>query len=501
MSLPGLSLPGLSMSASAAAAAASSSAAAATDALAPASAPRVQDLGPGTEYRFEVPFNAGALTVKLLNGTAECFGTELACNAKEPYAFRAGTKAAIYTWHGCRLQVEGDVESEYQAEETPMVEYANVHFALEQMRKAVDAQQQQHQQQQESAYNGGEKPIGPRVLVVGPENAGKTSLVRMLTAYAVKMGRQPVLVNLDPRQGMLSPPGSLATAAVASVLDVEEGWGSSPINGPSPVPVKMPLVYHYGLGSPDDNPKMYRGLVTRLALAVTSRLGEDDDARRSGCFIDTPGVLSVDKRGVYENIQHVVSEFSVNVILVLGSERLYSDLSRRFSRPGEDPVQVVKLDKSGGCVDRDESYMKALRQTQVRSYFFGQGSTTLSPHTQRVDFNSLHVFRTVDTSATNPASSFLPGGEADDDAEPSGRLYDKIKPSLMIQNGLLAITHAEPSDSYEHIRDSSVMGYVYIADVDEAKQNVKLLAPLSGQIPRHAMILGNWPEDVAGLVG
>ncbi|KAB2581255.1 Pre-mRNA cleavage complex ii protein clp1 [Lasiodiplodia theobromae] len=483
MSLPGLSLPGLSMSAAPPPSAA--------DVLAPSSAPRTQDLAPGTEYRFEVPFNA-TLTVKLLNGTAECFGTELACNAKEPYLFRAGTKAAIFTWHGCRLQVEGDVESEYQAEETPMVEYANVHFALERLRDAVSTTQEMG--------SGGEKPIGPRVLVVGPENAGKTSLVRLLTAYGVKMGRQPVVVNLDPRQGMLSPPGSLATATMASVLDVEEGWGSSPINGPSPVPVKMPLVYHFGLGSPDDNPKMYRGLVTRLALAVTSRLGEDDEARKSGCIIDTPGVLSVDKKGVYENIQHVVSEFSVNVILVLGSERLYSDLSRRFSRPGEDPVQVVKLDKSGGCVDRDETYMKALRQTQVRSYFFGHGSTTLSPHTQRLDFNSLHIFRTVDTSATNPASSFLPGGE-DDDTESSGRLYDRIKPSLMIQNGLLAITHAEPSDSYEHIRDSSVVGYVYIADVDEAKQNVKLLAPLSGQIPRSAMILGNWPEDVAGLVG
>lgn len=103
-------------------------------------------------------------------------------------------------------------------------------------------------------------------------------------------------------------------------------------------------------------------------------------------------------------------------------------------------------------------------------------------------------------SANNPASSFLPGGESDD-VESSARLYERIKPSLMIQNGLLAITNAEPSDSHESIRDSSVKGYVYIADVDEAKQNVKLLAPLSGQIPRTAMILGNWPEDVAGLVG
>lgn len=286
MSLPGLSLPGLSMSAPPPA-----------DMPAPSSAPRLHVLAPGTEYRFEVPFsnNATPLTLKLLNGTAECFGTELACNAKEPYLFRAGTKAAVYTWHGCRLQVEGDVESEYVAEETPMVEYANVHFALEKLRNEV---------------NNNNKTIGPRVLVVGPENAGKTSLARLLTAYAVKMGRQPVVVNLDPRQGMLSVPGALAVATVASVLDVEEGWGSSPINGPNPVPVKMPLVYHLGLAGPDDNARLFRGLVTRLALAVTSRLGEDDGARRAGCLIDSPGALSVDKRGVYENIQHVVSEFS-----------------------------------------------------------------------------------------------------------------------------------------------------------------------------------------------
>ena len=252
---------------------------------------RTQDLPAGSEYRFEVSFSR-SLGVKLLSGTAELFGTELAPNTKDPYTF-SGTKGAIYTWHGCKLELSGEAESEYTAEETQMMSYANAHFALENVRERARAAGQ----------------MGPRVLVVGPENAGKTSVVRILTAYVVKAGRQPVVVNLDPRQGMLSVPGSLTAATFASILDVEEGWGSSPISGPSPVPVKMPLVYHYGLANPEEG-KTFRPLVTRMALAVTGRLEEDAEAKAAGCIIDTPGAISHGKGGVYENIQHIISEFS-----------------------------------------------------------------------------------------------------------------------------------------------------------------------------------------------
>jgi polyribonucleotide 5'-hydroxyl-kinase len=71
----------------------------------------------------------------------------------------------------------------------------------------------------------------------------------------------------------------------------------------------------------------------------------------------------------------------------------------------------------------------------------------------------------------------------------------------MIQNSLLAVTNADPNDRQESIRDSSIMGYVYVADVEEAKHKIRLLAPLSGRVPPHAMVLGSFPEDVADLVG
>lgn len=174
-----------------------------------------------------------------------------------------------------------------------MVQYVNTHFALEKLRD-------------EAKQNGRE---GPRVLIVGPTNAGKTSLVKLLTAYALRMGRQPMVINTDSREGLLSIPGTLTATPFASIIDVEQGWGSSPTSTSSPVPVKLPLCYFYGLPSPEDNAKLFKPVLTRLALASTSRLAEDADIRETGMIIDTPGVISQGKGG-YDLISHIVSEFS-----------------------------------------------------------------------------------------------------------------------------------------------------------------------------------------------
>lgn len=174
-----------------------------------------------------------------------------------------------------------------------MIQYANTHFALEKLR--------------EDASRDGRE--GPRVLVVGPNNAGKTSLVKLLTAYAIRMSKQPMVINMDSREGLLSIPGSVNATPFASILDVEQGWGSSPTSGPGPIPVKLPLCYYYGLPSPEDNAKLFKPILTRLALAAASRLADDPAIRETGMIIDTPGIISQGKGG-YDLISHIVSEFS-----------------------------------------------------------------------------------------------------------------------------------------------------------------------------------------------
>lgn len=436
-----------------------------------------------------------------------------------------------------------------------MIEYANLHFALETMR--------------EEAQGTGKD--GPRVLLLGPENAGKTSLAKILTAYATKMGRQPLVVNLDPTEGMLSVPGTLTATAFRTMLDIEDGWGSSPMSGPSPVPTKLPLVYCYPIPNPlDADGSVYRPVVSRLALSVTGRMAEDEDARETGIIVDTPGILSSGRPGSLETINHIVTEFAITTILVLGSERLYSAMVKQYdNKPSssataaafDERVSVVKLSKSGGCVDRDAAFLKATRESQIRSYFFGYpmpstgssglsfststSAVTLSPHAQQLDFAALQVYNYTVTSTDDEdeddydpsqfgfarGDSFLPGGGVDDytpqEAQESDRAaplpgivgsyssnttstassnvpLKKILPPApsTLANTLLAITHASTTASPAEIRDSSIMGFLYVADVDADKGKIRVLAPVGGRVPPRAMIWAKrWPGEVVGLVG
>lgn len=69
----------------------------------------------------------------------------------------------------------------------------------------------------------------------------------------------------------------------------------------------------------------------------------------------------------------------------------------------EETITVVKLAKSGGCVDRDEAYLKQVRQVQIREYFFGDAKRTLSPHTQTIDFGQITIYKIHQGSYHGPS--------------------------------------------------------------------------------------------------
>ena len=100
--------------------------------------------------------------------------------------------------------------------------------------------------------------------------------------------------------------------------------------------------------------------------------------------------------------------FVVNVVIVVGSERLYNDMARRFhkdSTTSTSSMVVVKVDKSGGCVDRDGLYLQQMREAQIKQYFFGTPRSQLSPFSQQVGYDEVAIYRVAESMFSHCSSA------------------------------------------------------------------------------------------------
>ncbi|KAK9374531.1 Pre-mRNA cleavage complex II protein Clp1-domain-containing protein [Lipomyces chichibuensis] len=446
------------------------------------------DLRPETEWRFEVGLDS-IVTLKVLQGIAEIFGTELAVG--RTYSFTA-TKLSMFTWRGCRFEWSGDPMAEYISEESVMSSYANLHFALEKLRMQA-AEKDAHYRKEVmkevdiGQFGSAEEGEGPRVLIIGSRNSGKTTLAKILTAYAVKMGRSPMVVSLDPKEGMLSLPGTISAASFSTMMDVEEeeSWGSSATTGPMHVPPKNPTAYYFGSDSPTDNIRFYKSLVSRLSIAISSRLAMDHRARVSGCIIDAAGII--DQKVGYDLIDSIVADLSVDVIVTIGNERLYNDLLKRYQPRKQ--ITVVKVQRSGGVVEHDATYLRSIQRRMIKQYFYGPPKTALSAFTITADISALTVYKRSEQSHL-VSSSALPIGSDETTALLS--LVTKVEVSPALQNAILAVLYASAKDSEDDIAEASVMGFVNISDIDETKKKVKVLMPIQARLPSQVLFMGSY---------
>lgn len=84
--------------------------------------------------------------------------------------------------------------------------YGNLHLALEQMRVRALALARRESVPPPPPASGKGKPPPPndppRILILGPEHAGKTTLCKILANYAVRAGQgwTPFMVNADPSE-------------------------------------------------------------------------------------------------------------------------------------------------------------------------------------------------------------------------------------------------------------------------------------------------------------
>jgi polyribonucleotide 5'-hydroxyl-kinase len=176
--------------------------------------------------------------------------------------------------------------------------YANLHIALEQMR--VRALRE---------IRGSPVPPGetadsdpPKVLVLGPEHSGKTTICKVLTNYAVRAGQSwsPFLVNVDPSevsvillekiaiflrsQGGWSVPGALSVAPVYGPIPTaspSNTLGTAATTAPMSLAANalLPLAYWYGHAETKKNPLLVERHIRNLGENINERFALDSEGK------------------------------------------------------------------------------------------------------------------------------------------------------------------------------------------------------------------------------
>ncbi|XP_022190368.2 protein CLP1 homolog [Nilaparvata lugens] len=410
------------------------------------------------ELRFEIENKNETVDLELKTGLAEIFGTEMV--KRKPYHFTTGAKIAVFTYHGCLIQLKGRKNISYISKETPMMTYLNCHTCLEKLR--VKAEQE---------AGGGR---GPVTMVVGPANVGKSTVCRILLNYAVRLGRRPIFVDLDTCQGSISVPGTMGAIVVAEAASLEKGGFSQ----------QKPLVFNVGSVKIESNLPLCNIITSRLAEAVQKRQDFNKKECVSGIIVNTARWIKGDG---YKHLCHAAHAFKVDVVLVLDQERLYNELVRDLPKN----VQVTLLPKSGGVVEKDQSSRQETRDKRVREYFYGVsnpkgvGGTILHPHSFDVKWSDLKIFKIGGPSL--PDSCMPLGMKAEDNIGHMTKLV-AVQPGPNLLHHLLAVSCAS---SAENVINTNVAGFICVTAVDTVKRTLTILSPQPRPLPAKVLILSD----------
>ena len=424
-----------------------------------------------------------------------------------------------------------------------MVSYLNVHGVLEAKRKkardcssalvssddAVNEMEKEEEEedtkkkrkrgeivegeeQQEEKENDGvrqKSSAGPRVLIVGPADVGKSSLSKILINYAARQAWSPLFIDLDLGQNAISVPGTISAAPIDHPIN--------PFEDGAHVKSEMPLSYFFGDVTVTENSKEhYKFLVEKIAEMMEARNSKNEHARHSGCIVNTMGWI--EGLGL-ELILHAVKSLEIDTVLCLGQERLFQTLSKQFAKDAalaqqqqqknkknkkktsssdddgkkvEAAVEILSLKKSGGVVERTTEFRRKTRDDRFREYFYGFDfvSNPLSPVAQSAFFSSVSFYK-VGGGPKAPTSALPIGQEASTDP----MRVASVIPSMSLVNAIVAVSHGKTQSD---LLTSNVAGFIHIVEVDMHAKRFTYLSPNPGQLPNTNLIVGNvkwFPEN------
>lgn len=367
--------------------------------------------------------------LKLTEGSAEIFGSDLLLNKE--YEFSYYSSVAVFSWTGCTLNLKKKGSKYYIRASTQTPKMKDLHEQIERTRLNADAK----------------NTDVPIILITGPTDVGKSTLSRFLLNYAVKSGREPIFVDLDVGQSSLSITGTFGVLPINEQSDANGRFNEKDL-----------CVYYFGYKSPGHNMRLYKHMLQKVAKSLKLRL-KRSKIKNSGVVIDTCGWVD---GGGYKLINEIIEMFEVNTVLVLSKASLYSRLMNDVSRKTE----LIFVHKFRDVSMRNQTVRLDNRNNSVNQYFYGSHGQ-LKPYTIKVNFNELQIYTAQDSKSLNVVPVL-------------------IEPSILYQ--VLALSYA---DNIEDILLTSIYGLISIVELDVESEVATILSPKPAPLPTNILIMGD----------
>ncbi|OQV22314.1 putative Protein CLP1-like protein [Hypsibius exemplaris] len=300
---------------------------------------------------------------------------------------------------------------------------------------------------------------GPRVMIIGPMNSGKTTCWRTLANYANLDGYCPVVVDLDPGQQGISMPGVLSSAVQASPNNVF-------LHASNPCRLAR-LDISFGRVSIQDDIPLYLDQIWQLK-AHTDITVDRLHLAESGIIINTAGWI-VDEG--LSCLRHIAEVFAVDFMVCLESQSLYKDFLS-FAKTLPSNPEVIFVRKPVGMKPRDQAEARDYRASLIRDAFFSDDAALTKCVTlglQDLIFYRLSSFHRIIASNGN-------------DVAVSNEI---LRPQEFMLNRLLYISGS--SHVQEDLRKWPIRGYAVLLGFNREKNEAYLattltLASLTGYV-------------------
>lgn len=399
------------------------------------------------EIRFSIK-KKEYIVICLLNGSGEIFGTELLLKKNYKLTF---CEIAIFTWHpqGCKLKISGNFrDTPYHSNDTLMLEYLNLNMNLDNMRRVAKEfndrilKTQKYKKILGNNLNEEFKKIlpsiGPRVLVIGSKDSGKTTLCQILSSYATRSGFSITLADIDPSLNVISLPGAISTVSLDKPFDIEIGVDTKK---------NVPITFWYGHERLEKKKKLYMKVVKNLVYAMKIRWICNKLTRPGGCIINSAELENGD-------VLEIIKTLNLNVLLIINQEKTYNFLNTNNTLK-KMHVTVSKLPKSEGVVKRSNNARSELQKYLVKKYFYGL-KQMLNPCSQKFKITN-NLLRLKKISVSDFLLSLTTKSKF------NLSIVNLNKLNSLSKDHILAISF---SANIQNCSDKNIAGFLYLADIN-----------------------------------